>query len=80
MENNKSEMFFIIIIILNTIFLMLKWNGSDPIVGIIQRTSNVIFVSIFLVELILKLIAYDVKYFHYNWNIFDFVIILLSVI
>lgn len=59
---------------------MLKWNGSDPIVGVIQRTSNIIFVSIFLIELILKLIAYDTKYFNYGWNIFDFVIILLSVI
>ncbi len=39
---------------------------------------NIFFTFIFVLEATLKLIGYGTTYFKNNWNVFDFVIILLS--
>ena len=41
---------------------------------------NYIFTCIFVLEAIIKLIAYSKRYFKDNWNIFDFSIVASSVI
>lgn len=41
---------------------------------------HLLFILLFILECILKLIAYSYHYFQDPWNIFDFVIILLSLL
>jgi hypothetical protein len=44
------------------------------------RIINLFFTAIFVVECILKLIAFKLTYFQSSWNVFDFIIVLGSLI
>ena len=58
---------------------MLKWyNQSTEFVQILGY-ANLLFTGIFVFESIIKIIALGRLYFKDNWNIFDFVIIWISV-
>jgi uncharacterized protein YebE (UPF0316 family) len=41
---------------------------------------NYVFVGIFILEAAIKLIAYGYRYFKESWNVFDFVILMISII
>lgn len=41
---------------------------------------NVVFIVIFTTECILKIIALRRHYFSIGWNIFDFVVVILSIV
>jgi len=44
----------------------------------LEERINDIFLVVFLFEAILKFVAFGLKYFSTNWNIFDFIVILAS--
>lgn len=73
-------------ILVNTIFLCIEDKGEKPEAEAqkqrqILDTANIFFVVIFTIEMILKIIAYGFKYYwHVNWNKFDFVIVVMSLI
>ena len=64
---------------MNTVFLCIDYYGEpDQFAGIIA-IGNIVFISIFTMEAILKLTGFGVKYYFLEtWNRFDFVIVLLS--
>ncbi|KAM8830836.1 dihydropyridine-sensitive L-type skeletal muscle calcium channel subunit alpha-1-like [Synchiropus picturatus] len=72
-------MFFLIM--LNTLCLgMQHCNQSDHVTQL-SDTLNLIFTVLFTVEMILKLMAFKAKgYFGDPWNVFDFVIVVGSVV
>ena len=70
-------MFFII---LNTIVLAGVDINNSQIFLKTQKISEFVFLVIFAIECVLKLIAYRKVYFYENWNVFDFVIVCGSVI
>ena len=76
--NTWFEYFILGIIFINSISLGLE---STPF-GL--RHEYVLFIIdqiclyFFIVELILKFIAYNKKFFRYKWNIFDLIIVLIS--
>uniref|UniRef100_A0A8C5CGB3 Voltage-dependent L-type calcium channel subunit alpha n=1 Tax=Gadus morhua TaxID=8049 RepID=A0A8C5CGB3_GADMO len=72
-------MFFLIM--LNTLCLgMQHCNQSDHITKL-SSTLNLIFTVLFTVEMILKLLAFKAKgYFGDPWNVFDFLIVVGSVV
>lgn len=41
---------------------------------------NVVFIVVFTTECILKIIALRQHYFSIGWNIFDFVVVILSIL
>ena len=41
---------------------------------------NIVFTVIFIVEAILRIIALRWRYFQYPWNVFDFIIVILSIV
>lgn len=68
-------------IVINTVFLMIDYYGIDKTLASILKISNQVFVAIFAMECVLKVIAYRWSYFwHVNWNKFDFFIVLISLI
>ena len=80
-ENKRFERFIFVIIVFNTICL--GFGASDFFAerfGPLLDTLNNIVVGIFVVEAILKLIAWRGSYFKDGWNIFDFCIIALSLL
>ncbi|XP_061909055.1 dihydropyridine-sensitive L-type skeletal muscle calcium channel subunit alpha-1-like [Entelurus aequoreus] len=72
-------MFFLIM--LNTLCLgMQHCNQSDHVTKL-SDTLNLIFTVLFTVEMILKLMAFKAKgYFGDPWNVFDFIIVIGSVV
>lgn len=62
-------------IVLNIVVLTIDWYGMNPNILEITELINLVFAIIFTVEAVIKLIAFDKKYFKDKWNVFDFVIV-----
>ena len=67
-------------IFLNTVVLAVKWYMMPESVISVVEILNYIFMVIFTIEAIVKIIAMRSKYFRDGWNIFDFVVVLLTAI
>ena len=65
-------------IIANTVVLAVKWYMMPGYVITVVEILNYIFMIIFTIEAIIKLIAMRSKYFKDGWNVFDFIIVLGS--
>uniref|UniRef100_A0A8C3TPJ8 Sodium channel protein n=1 Tax=Catharus ustulatus TaxID=91951 RepID=A0A8C3TPJ8_CATUS len=68
-------------IVMNTLFMALEHNNMSLTFKFMLKIGNLVFTGIFIAEMILKIIALDpYYYFQQPWNIFDSVIVTLSVI
>lgn len=68
-------------IVINTAFMCVDYHGKSKELESILEIANNVFVVFFTLEMTLKLTAYGWKYYWYvNWNKFDFVIVLLSLV
>uniref|UniRef100_A0A8C1FQY4 Voltage-dependent P/Q-type calcium channel subunit alpha-1A n=1 Tax=Cyprinus carpio carpio TaxID=630221 RepID=A0A8C1FQY4_CYPCA len=68
------------LIALNTIVLMMKYDGASDAYEAVLANLNMVFTSLFSMECILKIIAFGVlNYFKDAWNIFDCVTVLGSI-
>ncbi|XP_065672374.1 sodium channel protein 1 brain isoform X5 [Hydra vulgaris] len=76
----KYEAFIIIMVVCNILLMMTHhYNQSEWVTRFLNRT-NLIFTAIFSLELVLRLIVLRCHYFSNSWNIFDLVVVFLSVI
>ena len=73
------EVAIIICIVLNMIQMALVYEGASAEWENILEIFNYIFTVIFIIEAILKLIAYGKSYFVTTWNKFDFIIVVSSI-
>lgn len=65
----------------NTLFLCLTYLNPPAVLNKALNVSNILFVSIYAAEAVLKVLAYGGKtYLHENWNRFDFCIVIASII
>jgi Ion transport protein len=75
------EWFIITCIIINTIVLMITWQGQPANLNHYTDLINYGFALIYTIEAALKLYAYGIKhYFSIYWNQFDFTIVVLTII
>ncbi|XP_005348271.1 sodium channel protein type 11 subunit alpha [Microtus ochrogaster] len=78
-----SQVFDIIIlglIVLNMIIMMAESEGQDQQVKKIFDILNIAFVAIFTIECLIKIFALRQYYFTNGWNLFDCVVVVLSII
>ena len=74
------ENFIMACIVLNTIVLMIKWYAmSEAVINVIQLI-NYVFMVIFTLEAIIKIFALRSNYFKEAWNIFDFTVVVGTLI
>ena len=73
------EIFILSIIIINTLVLTINWYDIPNEVSNIVQYINYAFAAVFTIEATLKLIALGSLYFKDNWNIFDFIIVLATI-
>ncbi|XP_027033042.2 voltage-dependent P/Q-type calcium channel subunit alpha-1A isoform X6 [Tachysurus fulvidraco] len=67
-------------IALNTIVLMMKYDGASDVYEKMLANLNIVFTSLFSLECLLKIIAFGaLNYFKDAWNIFDCVTVLGSI-
>ena len=78
--NPLFESIIMVCIILNTLCLALVWYQMDQTVVWTMELLNWIFMFIFTVEAVIKLIALHLDYFKNGWNIFDFTVVIGSLI
>ena len=80
-ENKYFVTFITIVIIINAITLGLE---TSPEVkaefGVILSLIDKIALTIFTIELITKILVYKLRFFKDGWNIFDFLIVAVSLI
>ncbi|XP_065108405.1 sodium channel, voltage-gated, type I-like, alpha [Paramisgurnus dabryanus] len=76
-----ADLFITICIVINTVFMAMEYYPMKNDFANILSTGNLVFIGIFTAEMILKIIALDpYTYFQEGWNIFDSVIVTLSLL
>uniref|UniRef100_A0A3Q3WH13 Voltage-dependent calcium channel alpha-1 subunit IQ domain-containing protein n=1 Tax=Mola mola TaxID=94237 RepID=A0A3Q3WH13_MOLML len=74
------EYSIMVMIALNTVVLMMKFHGAPDIYEAMLKNLNIVFTTLFSLECILKIIAFDpLNYLKDAWNVFDFVTVLGSI-
>ncbi|XP_076342693.1 voltage-dependent calcium channel type A subunit alpha-1-like isoform X3 [Tachypleus tridentatus] len=75
------EYFIMVLIVLNTLLLMMKFYNQNNLLKNILHYMNAAFTAFFTVECLLKLAAFGVRnYFRDGWNTFDFITVVGSVV
>nr|XP_021505159.1 sodium channel protein type 1 subunit alpha-like [Meriones unguiculatus] len=69
-----------ILICLNMVTMMVETDDQSDYVTIILSRINLVFIVLFTGECVLKLISLRHYYFTIGWNIFDFVVVILSIV
>ena len=68
-------------IVINTFCLCIDYYGKPDTLTVVLDRANLSFVIFFTLEMSLKITAYGFKYYWYvNWNKFDFIIVMMSLI
>ena len=69
-----------ILICLNMVTMMVETDDQSQLKVDILYNINMIFIIIFTGECVLKMLALRQYYFTVGWNIFDFVVVILSIV
>lgn len=78
--NTKFERFIMLLIALNMVVMCLDSHNQPPEKDMILNYINIGFVAVFALESIMKLIALHIRFFTDPWNVFDFVVVILSIL
>ncbi|CAF3347635.1 unnamed protein product [Rotaria socialis] len=78
--NQKFDIFIMICIFLNMFCMCLEHHNQTHIFGLTLDYINHVFVAIFILECVMKLVALNFKYFTIPWNVFDFIIVIASIL
>ncbi|XP_074857353.1 sodium channel protein type 1 subunit alpha isoform X12 [Carettochelys insculpta] len=69
-----------ILICLNMVTMMVETDDQSEEMQTILQRINLVFIVLFTGECVLKLISLRYYYFTIGWNIFDFVVVILSIV
>lgn len=68
------------LICLNMIIMMVETYDQSEMKTNILNKFNILFIAIFTAECVLKLVALRQYYFSNAWNIFDLVVVIMSLV
>lgn len=74
------DIVIMVLIWLNMVTMMVETADQSPEMNTILYYINVVFIVIFTGECLLKMISLRHYYFTNGWNIFDFIVVILSII
>nr|XP_018669384.1 sodium channel protein type 4 subunit alpha B-like isoform X2 [Ciona intestinalis] len=77
---DKFELGVMVITILNLLAMALEYEGMSPDYQSVIKNINYGFVVVFTLEIVIRIIAMGKSYFYVPWNVFDFLLILASVL
>ncbi|XP_006910851.1 sodium channel protein type 11 subunit alpha [Pteropus alecto] len=78
--NQIFDVIIIILIILNMVSMMAESDNQSKTMSLILDYLNLAFVVIFTIECLIKIFALRQYYFTNGWNLFDCVIVVLSIV
>lgn len=73
------DIFIMVLICLNMVTMMVETDDQSPEKEDFLFKVNVAFIAVFTGECMLKLIALRQYFFTNGWNIFDFIVVILSI-
>ena len=68
------------VIMLNMMTMAVEHYGQSAEFAHALSIVNTIFIAIFTAECLMKLISYRWHYFRQPWNVFDFIVVIVSVL
>ncbi|XP_072242385.1 sodium channel, voltage-gated, type I like, alpha b isoform X4 [Leuresthes tenuis] len=74
------DIVIMILICLNMVTMMVETDDQTPEMDTILYRINLVFIVLFTGECVLKMISLRHYYFTIGWNIFDFVVVILSIV
>lgn len=74
------DIFIMVLICLNMVTMMVETDEQSPEKDRILYWVNLVFIVFFTTECTLKITALRHYYFAVGWNIFDFVVVILSIV
>ncbi|TNM96122.1 hypothetical protein fugu_015783 [Takifugu bimaculatus] len=74
------DIIIMVLIILNMITMMVETDEQSPQMEYILNNINLAFIVIFTTECLIKIVALRYYFFTVGWNIFDFVVVILSIV
>ncbi|EHB16850.1 Sodium channel protein type 11 subunit alpha [Heterocephalus glaber] len=74
------DVFIMSLIVLNMVCMMVETRDQSPDTDSVFEHLNTVFVTIFTVECLIKVFALRQYYFINGWNLFDCVVVVLSII
>lgn len=80
MTNQAFDITIMVLICLNMVTMMVEKEGQTDYMSFVLYWINVVFIILFTGECVLKLISLRHYYFTVGWNIFDFVVVILSIV
>lgn len=72
------DSFIMLCIMLNTIVLAMSWYDEPESITAFTKHANTVFIVIFTLEAIIKIIAMNCAYFKDPWNVFDFIVVVFT--
>ena len=78
--STKFELAVVLLISLNMIVMAVEHYNQPNSITQALEILNIVFTSIFVLEAIIKLLGLRYHYFRVPWNVFDFLIVVLSLI
>lgn len=80
-ESERIQTILIWVILLNALLLGLQTSPTAmSVVGPVVLALDVLCISIFVLELAVKLVAFGHRFFRTGWNIFDLVVVSISLV
>jgi len=79
-NSHLFDSFIIVCILLNTLVLAMTWYDQGNAIQQVLINVNFAFMAIFTIEAILKLIAMKLAYFKDGWNVFDFIVVVATIV
>ncbi|KAK3093193.1 hypothetical protein FSP39_012483 [Pinctada imbricata] len=77
--NQKFDIAIMTVIMLNMLTMAMEHHDQDETFDTVLYYINLSFIIIFTIECVLKLIGLRHFYFKFPWNIFDFIVVVLSI-
>lgn len=74
------DIMIMVLICLNMVTMMVETDDQSKYMTLVLSRINLVFIVLFTGEFVLKLISLRYYYFTIGWNIFDFVVVILSIV
>uniref|UniRef100_A0A667Z8C9 Sodium channel protein n=1 Tax=Myripristis murdjan TaxID=586833 RepID=A0A667Z8C9_9TELE len=74
------DIIIMMLILLNMITMMVETDEQSPQMEYILNNINLAFIVVFSAECLIKIMALRCYFFTVGWNIFDFVVVILSIV
>lgn len=69
-----------LVILLNMLTMAMEHYGQSEEFTMVLKYINQVFIAIFTLECVMKLLALRWYYFKQPWNIFDFIVVVFSIL